>query len=93
MTFKLLQIIIQLKLHLEDTMESVRINVSIPKKIFDELSQEVESRKRSRFITEAIMRSIKERRDQRLAEEYREAAAEIRQINKELEGAISDGLD
>jgi hypothetical protein len=39
------------------------------------------------------MRSIKERRDQRLAEEYREAAAEIRQINKELEGTISDGLD
>ena len=42
-------------------MKSVRINVSIPKKIFDQLSQEVESRKRSRFITEAIMRSIKER--------------------------------
>ena len=74
-------------------MESVRINISIPKKIFDELSQEVECRKRSRFITEAIMRSIKERRNQRLAAEYREAAAEIRLINKELEGVISDGLD
>ena len=74
-------------------MESVRINVSIPKKIFDELTQEVGSRKRSRFITEAIMRSIKEIRDQRLAAEYQEAAAEIRRINKELERVISDGLD
>jgi metal-responsive CopG/Arc/MetJ family transcriptional regulator len=74
-------------------MESVRINVSIPKNVFRELSQEVESRKRSRFITEAIMRLVKEKRDQRLAAEYQEAAKEIRTINKELEGAINDGLD
>lgn len=74
-------------------MESVRINVSIPKKIFDELTQEVGSRNRSRFITEAIMRSIRERRDQRLAADYQEAAAEIRRINKELERVVSDGLD
>ena len=74
-------------------METVRINVSIPKNVFRELSQEVESRKRSRFITEAIMRLVKERKDQRLAVEYKEAAKEIRRINKELEGAINDGLD
>ncbi|MBT8366817.1 MAG: type II toxin-antitoxin system HicB family antitoxin [Deltaproteobacteria bacterium] len=74
-------------------METVRINVSIPKNVFRELSQEVESRKRSRFITEAIMRLVKERRDQRLAVEYKEAAKGIRRINKELEGAINDGLD
>jgi len=42
-------------------MESVRINVSMPKNVFRELSQEVESRKRSRFITEAIMRLVKHR--------------------------------
>ena len=74
-------------------METVRINVSIPRKVFRELSQEVESRKRSRFITEAIMRLVKERRDRRLAVEYQEAATEIHRINKELEGAINDGLD
>ncbi len=74
-------------------MESVRINVSIPKKIFVELSKEVESRKRSQFITEAIKRLVKKRRDERLAAEYQEAAPEIRRINKELEGAINDGLD
>ncbi len=74
-------------------MESVRINVSIPKEIFVELSKEVESRKRSQFITEAIKRLVKKRRDERLAAEYQEAAPEIRRINKELEGAINDGLD
>ena len=74
-------------------METVRINVSIPKNVFRDLSQEVESRKRSRFITEAIMRLVKERRDRRLAVEYQEAATEIYRINKELEGAVNDGLD
>lgn len=74
-------------------METVRINVSIPGDIFKDLSQEVESRKRSRFITESIKRSLKEKRDQRLAAEYREAAVEIRRINQELEGAINDGID
>ena len=74
-------------------MGSIRINVSIPKNVFRELSQEVESRKRSRFITEAIMRLVKERRDKRLAVEYQEAATDIHRINKELEGAINDGLD
>jgi len=74
-------------------MKSVRINVSIPKEIFVELSKEVESRKRSQFITEAIKRLVKKRRDERLAAEYQEAAPEIRRIDKELEGAINDGLD
>lgn len=74
-------------------METVRINVSMPKNVFRQLSQEVESRKRSRFITEAIMRLVKERRDQRLAVEYQEAATEIHRINRELEGTINDGLD
>ena len=74
-------------------METVRINVSIPKDVFKDLSQEVESRKRSRFITESIKRSLREKRDQKLAAEYREAAEEIRRINQELEGVINDGLD
>jgi len=74
-------------------MDTVRINVSIPKNVFRELSQEIGSRKRSRFITEAIMRLVKEKRDQRLAIKYQETAKEIHRINKELEGAINDGLD
>ena len=73
-------------------MKSVRINISLPKEVFTALSQEVESRKRSQFITEAVKSFIKEKRDQRLAGEYREAAAEIRRVNNELEGVINDGL-
>ena len=74
-------------------MKSVRINVSLPQDVFAELSGEVEPRKRSQFITKAIRRLIKETRDQKLAVEYREAASEIRRINNELEGSITDGLD
>jgi len=74
-------------------MESVRINISLPKDLLDEVSNEVEPRKRSRFIAEALERLLRERQAERLAAEYREAAAEIRRVNQELEGAISDGLD
>ena len=74
-------------------MGSVRINVSLPQDTFEQLSKAVDSRKRSQFITQAVRLLLKKERDQRLAVEYQEAAAEIRKINKELEGAISDGLD
>jgi len=74
-------------------METVRINVSIPKAVFQDLSQEVKSRKRSKFISESIKRSLKEKRDQKLAAEYREAAEEIRRINQDFEGAINDGIN
>ena len=74
-------------------MGSVRINVSFPEGIFTELSREVKTRQRSRFITEAVTRLLKEKRAQRLAAEYKEAAAEAHKINHALEGAISDGLD
>ena len=74
-------------------MSSVRINVSLPEETFKEISRDIEPRKRSRFITQAVKRSLKELKRQRLAAEYEEAAAEIKRINQELEGAISDGLD
>ena len=74
-------------------MSSVRINISLPQEIFRELSKDVEPRKRSRFITEAVERFLKERRAKRLAAEYEEASTEIRRVNQELEGAVSDGLD
>lgn len=74
-------------------MSSVRINVSVPKEVFEEISRDVEPRKRSRFISEAIKHSLRERKAQKLAAEYEEASIEIKKINQELEGAISDGLD
>jgi metal-responsive CopG/Arc/MetJ family transcriptional regulator len=74
-------------------MNSVRINVSLPQELFKELARDVEPRKRSRFITEAIERFLKERRAKKLAAEYEEASAEIRRVNQELEGVVSNGLD
>ena len=74
-------------------MSSIRINVSLPEDTFEELSKAVDSRKRSQFITEAVRLLLKKKRAQRLAVEYQEAAAETRKINKEFEGAISDGLN
>jgi metal-responsive CopG/Arc/MetJ family transcriptional regulator len=74
-------------------MKVVRINVSIPKDVFMEISEDVEPRKRSRFITEAVKDFLKKKRAKRLAAEYEEASSEIKRINRELEGAIADGLD
>ena len=74
-------------------MNSVRINISLPKEVFKEIAKDVGPRKRSRFITEAITNQLKKQKAQKLAAEYKEASAEIRRINKELEGVISDGLD
>ncbi|OIP28467.1 MAG: hypothetical protein AUK23_12985 [Deltaproteobacteria bacterium CG2_30_43_15] len=74
-------------------MSSVRINISLPQEIMREITQMIEPRKRSRFITEAIVRSLKEQRNRSLAAEYEEASAEIKKLNQEMEGTLSDGLD
>ncbi|MBM4349386.1 MAG: hypothetical protein FJ106_05790 [Deltaproteobacteria bacterium] len=73
-------------------MGSTRINISIPQEVYTELS-EIEPRKRSRFITEAVKHFLKEKKERKLAAEYQEAAEEMRRINQELEGVTSDGLD
>ena len=73
-------------------MRSVRINISLPEETFKELSRDIGSRKRSRFIAQAVKSSLKELKKKQLAAEYEEAAKEIKQINRELEGALSDGL-
>ncbi len=74
-------------------MKSVRISVSLPESVIETLSQEVPNRQRSRFISEAVQRLLDEKRAQRLAADYREAAAEIHRVNSEMEGTINDGLD
>ncbi|MFH1351722.1 MAG: hypothetical protein ABII26_12435 [Pseudomonadota bacterium] len=74
-------------------MGITRINISLPDEVLTEISGIVESRKRSRFITEAITRALKELKAQKLAMEYEEAAQEIKRINRELERSIGDGLD
>ncbi len=73
-------------------MSSVRINICLPEELADELAREIEPRKKSRFIAQAIRYFIKEKKAHKLAAEYREAAGEIRRVNQDLEGVLSDGL-
>jgi metal-responsive CopG/Arc/MetJ family transcriptional regulator len=74
-------------------MSSVRINISLPEELVHELTREIEPRGKSRFIAKAIRYSLKEEREKKLAAEYQEAAAEVRRVNQDLEGVLSDGLD
>ena len=74
-------------------MNVVRINVSLPQATYKDLTEEIASRGRSRFISEAINNALMKRRNQRLAVDYRESAEEIKRINAELEGTIADGID
>jgi len=73
-------------------MRSVRINISLPEETFKELSRDIKPRRRSRFVARAVKNSLNELKKKRLAAEYEEAAKEIKQINQELEGALSDAL-
>lgn len=74
-------------------MNVIRMNVSLPQETYKELTEEVESRGRSRFISEAINNALTERRNRRLAVEYHEAGQEIKRINADMEGTIADGID
>jgi metal-responsive CopG/Arc/MetJ family transcriptional regulator len=74
-------------------MNFIRVNISLPRKIVQELSQKLPPRKRSQFIAEAVKRHLKEQEARKLAADYEEAAEEVRRINKELEGTLNDGLD
>jgi metal-responsive CopG/Arc/MetJ family transcriptional regulator len=71
----------------------VRINVSLAEELFEELVKEVPPRKRSRFIAESLKASLDRKKARQLAEEYQEAAAEIRAMGRELDGVSGDGLD
>ncbi len=70
-----------------------RLNITFSDDLLAELYREVEPRKRSRFVHDAVARSLREIRDLRLAREYEEASSETRSVNSELEGVIGDGLD
>jgi len=74
-------------------MNTIRVNISLSRTTYEKLSEEVEPRGRSRFISEAINNALREKRNQQLAAEYREAAEEIKRINTDLEGSVADGID
>jgi metal-responsive CopG/Arc/MetJ family transcriptional regulator len=73
-------------------MSSVRVNISLPEGTYSELKHEVPPRERSKFVTLAIKKLISERRNERLAREYREAARESLEAYKDMEGTLNDGL-
>ena len=73
-------------------MSSVRVNISLPEGTYSELKQEVPPRERSKFVALAIKMFINERRKERLAREYREAAKENIEAYKDMEGTLNDGL-
>jgi hypothetical protein len=93
LTFSILKFIIYYKYTLGGTMNSVRVNITLPPEVLSELSQSVGPRQRSRFISDSVVRSLKELKAKRLALEYEEAAAEIRRVNEDLDGTLNDGLD
>ena len=74
-------------------MNFVRVNITLPPEVLSELSKSVEPRKRSSFIAESVVRSLKELKAKRLALDYEEAGAEIRRLNQDLDGTLNDGLD
>jgi metal-responsive CopG/Arc/MetJ family transcriptional regulator len=74
-------------------MSSVRINISLPEELAQELDREIGPGKKSRFIAQAIRYFINQKKAQTLAAEYQEAATEIRRVNKEWEEVLRDGLD
>ena len=74
-------------------MGSVRINISLPEELACELDREIEPRKKSGFISQAIRYFLKEKKAHRLAMEYKEASEEIRRVNQEWDGTLNDGLD
>ena len=73
-------------------MASVRINICLPEELLSQLKREVQPRETSKFITSAVRKQLDERHKERLAAEYRAAAAEIQEHYNDLEGTLTDGI-
>jgi len=77
--------------------DTVRLNITLPKELAQSLDEFAGSRKRSRFIAEAIKRRIeqkqKEELEKKLEEGYRAAGDENLVLTKEFEPADLEGWD
>ena len=78
-------------------MDTVRLNITLPKELAHVLNKLTEPGKRSRFIAEAIKQRIeqkqKEKLEQILEEGYRVAGKENITLTKEFEAADLEGWD
>ncbi len=76
---------------------TVRLNITLPKRLIQTLDGMIDSRKRSRFITEALEMRIEQQKKEelnRLLEEgYRAAKRESLSLAQEFEVADLEGWD
>jgi metal-responsive CopG/Arc/MetJ family transcriptional regulator len=78
-------------------MEMVRMNITLPLPLANELKQLTAPRKRSRFVTDAIAQKIKQIKEQQLeqllVEGYQATKEEGIQLTKEFEQVDIEGWD
>ena len=76
-------------------IETVILNVTLPKGLVEAMNRVAEPRKRSRFIAEAVRQKIEQKEREEmgtlLVEGYRAAAKESRALAKEFENADLEG--
>jgi len=78
-------------------MSTERLNITIPSELAEKFKRRVKPRKRSEFITQAILKSLNESEKQQLEillrEGYTVRNDEDRDLISDFENTISDGLD
>ncbi len=77
--------------------ETIRLNITLPKDLVQDLNELSAHRKRSHFITEAIRQMIEQKRREELErvleEGYRLNKKESRALSKEFENLDLEGWD
>jgi len=75
----------------------VRLNITLPKEVAESLNSMTEPRKRSRFISAAIVERIERRQREKLEKDleegYRTTGQEALAVSKEFETADLEGWD
>ena len=78
-------------------MSTERLNITLPSELAEKFKRKVKPRKRSEFISQAIIKSLNEIEKQRLndlmKEGYLARNVDDYELNADFENTISDGLD
>ncbi len=78
-------------------MSTERLNITIPSEIAEKFKTKIKPRKRSEFISQAIVKSLNDIEKQRLYDLMKEGYLARNEDDKELiadfDNIISDGLD
>ncbi|MBZ0203372.1 MAG: hypothetical protein K8I03_10200 [Ignavibacteria bacterium] len=78
-------------------MSTERLNITIPSEIAEKFKRKIKPRKRSEFISKAIVKSLNEIEKQQLNALMKEGYLARNEDDKELitdfENTVSDGLD